>query len=142
MSAQSQTSRRLFLAAGSAATVFGALAQAVAKGPMNADPIFAAIERHEAAEVRYCAACSLTDEAAAEHEARVVTAADHGEFAAAQLNSDDALDAFLSAPPMTVAGVRAFLRHCINEESLEQFLDEALETLLRSPALTDLEARS
>jgi hypothetical protein len=142
MTAQSQTSRRLFLAAGSAATVFGALTQAVAQTRVETDPIFAAIERHKAAEVRYCAACNLTDEVAAQNEDRVVTAEDHAEFTAAQLNSDDALDAFLSTPPMTVAGVRAFLRHCVDEESIEHFVDEALETLLRSPVLTDVAARS
>lgn len=143
MAAQSQTSRRLFLAAGSASAVFGALSQAVARrAPMDGDPVFAAIDRHLAAEARYCAACNLTDEVAAQDEGRVVTAEDRAEFTAAQINSDDALDAFLSAPPMTVAGVRAFLRHCIDEESIEQFVGEALETLLRSPILADCEVRA
>lgn len=142
MAAQSQTSRRLFLAAGSASAVFGALSQAVARAPMDGDPVFAAIDRHKAAEARYCAACNLTDKVAAQDEGRVVTAEDHAEFTAAQINSDDALDAFLSAPPMTVVGVRAFLRHCIDEESIEQFVGEALETLLRSPILADCEVRA
>lgn len=141
MTAQPNASRRLVLA-GSAAAVFGALTRAVAQAPKDADPIFAAIERHKAAEARYCAACGLTDEAAAQNEDRVVTAEDHAEFTAASLDSDDAADAFLSTPPMTVAGVRAFLRHCIDEESLYQDLGEALETLLRSPVLADLEALS
>lgn len=159
MTAQPHASRRLFLAAGSAATVFGALTQAAAEQtPASAvfgmraraayvpkpgvDPIFAAIERHKAAEARYCDACWLTDEVAAENEGRVVTAVDHAEFAAAQLNSDGALDVFLATAPKTWAGVRAFLRHCIDEESIERFLDDALETLLKSPILADLEARS
>lgn len=142
MTAQSHTSRRLFLAAGSASAVFGALTQAVAQSPKDADPIFAAIERHKAAEARYCAACAITDEVAAQNEDRVVTAEDHAEFTAAQINSDDALHAFLSAPPMTVAGVRAFLRHCIDEEPIEQFVGEALETLLCSPILADCEVRT
>jgi hypothetical protein len=158
MTAQSQANRRLFLAAGSASAVFGALAKAAA-GPSPAnpvfglraqaaytptagdDPIFAAIERHETAEVRYCAACNLTDEVAARNEQRVITAEDHAEFDAAQRNSDEALDVFLATAPTTRAGVRAFLRHCIDQDSVEEFLAEALETLLDSPVLADLEAR-
>jgi hypothetical protein len=142
MTAQSQTSRRLFLAAGSASAVFGALAQATAAAPADADPIFAAIERHEAAEVRYCAACNLTDDVAARIEQRVITDEDHAEFDAASRNSDEALDAFLETAPTTVAGVRAFLRHCIDQDSVEEFLANALETLLDSPVLADLEAQS
>lgn len=106
------------------------------------DPIFAAIERHKAAEARYCAACGLTDEAAAQNEDRVITTADLDEFDEADHVCDEAMSEFLMTPPTTVAGVRAFLRHCIDEESIEYFLGEALETLLRSPALADLEARS
>lgn len=135
------TTRRAVVA-GLAAAPVAALPAIANKIPADADPIFAAIERHKAAEARYCAACGLTDEAAAQNEDRVVTAEDHAEFTAAAVNSDDALDAFLSTTPMTVAGVRAFLRHCIDEESLEQDLGEALETLLRSPVLADLEALS
>jgi len=142
MTAQSQTSRRLFLAAGSASAVFGSLAHATAAAPADADPIFAAIERHETAEVRYCAACNLTDEVAARIEQRAITDEDHAEFDAASRNSDEALDAFLETAPTTVAGVRAFLRHCIDQDSVEEFLTEALETLLDSPVLADLEARS
>ncbi len=135
------TTRRAVVAGLAAAPVAG-LPAIASEIPADADPIYAAIERHKAAEARYCAACGLTDEVAAQDEDRVVTAEDHAEFTAAQINSDDALDAFLSTTPMTVAGVRAFLRHCIDEESLEQDLGEALETLLRSPVLANLEARS
>ncbi len=141
MSTKSQTSRRLFLAAGSASAVFGALAQAVASTSGD-DPTFAAIERHKAAEARYCAACGLTDEAAARNERRVITAVDLNEFDEAERVCDEAMSDFLMTPPTTVAGVRSFLRHCIDEESLEQDLGEALETLLRSPALADFEALS
>jgi len=142
MYAQPQTSRRLFLAAGSASAVFGALAQAAAASATADDPIFAAIERHKAAEVRFNAACGLTDEMAARNERRIITTADHAEFEAAERGCDEAVDAFLTTVPTTIAGVGACLRHCVDEESIGQFIDEALETLLRSPVLSDLEARS
>lgn len=135
------TTRRAVVA-GLAATPVAGLPAIASEIPTDADPIFAAIERHNAAEARYCAACGLTDEAAAQNEDRVVTAEDRAEFTAAQLDSDDALDAFLATAPATRAGVRAFLRHCIDEESIEHFVDEALETLLRSPVLADGEVRS
>ncbi len=134
MTSQSHASRRLFLAAGSASAVFGALAQAAAASTAD-DPIFAAAERHKAAEARYSAACGLTDEAAARREGRAITPADHAEFEAAQRESDEALDAFLATTPATIAGVRVYLRHCIDEESIDQFVGAALETLLRSPVL-------
>jgi hypothetical protein len=143
MSDQAQTSRRLFLAAGSASAVFGALAQATAAAPADADPIFAAIERHKAAEARYDAACGLTDEVAARCEGRAITPADHREFDAASESADDALRGFIETTPATLAGVRGFLRHCIDEESLKDYsIYEALETLLHSPVLADCGGRS
>jgi hypothetical protein len=136
MTAQSQTSRRLFLAAGSASAVFGALAQAAAAAPADADPIFAAIERHEAAEVRYCAACNLTDDVAARQDGRAVTEADAAEFDEAVHAYDEALSVFLMTPPTTVAGLRAFLRHCLDDDSIKRWsLCDAVETALGSTIL-------
>ncbi|MBM3655286.1 MAG: hypothetical protein FJX06_21275 [Alphaproteobacteria bacterium] len=53
MSAQPQTSRRLFLAAGSASAVFGALAQAAARVSSDADPIIKALAGVRAARAAY-----------------------------------------------------------------------------------------
>lgn len=133
-------SRRAVVAGLAAAPV--AALPAIASALPDVDPIFAVIDCHEAAEVNYCAACKLTDEVAARNERRVITAEDHAEFDAAARDSDGALDAFLETAPTTVAGVRAFLRHCIDQDLVEEFLAEALETLLRSPALADGEVRS
>lgn len=53
MSTGSQTSRRLFLAAGSASAVFGALSQAAAIASTDADPIFEALEKVARARAAY-----------------------------------------------------------------------------------------
>jgi len=140
MKTETEATRRAVVA-GLAATPVAGL-PALAGVFSDPDPIFAVIDRHEAAEVRYCAACKLTDEIAARRERRVVMAEDHDEFDAAERNSSEALDAFLATAPTTIAGVRAFLRHCIDEESIEEFLAEALETLLDSPILGDCGAQS
>ncbi|MFO1126346.1 MAG: hypothetical protein U1E25_14450 [Methylocystis sp.] len=142
MSTERQTSRRLFLAAGSASAVFGALAKAAAGSMPADDPIFEAIDRHKAAEARYSAACALTDEVAAERQCRVVTAADVAEFDGADRACDEALSEFLMTAPTTIAGARTFLRHCIDEAYVEEFLTQALETLLRCSVLADREALS
>ncbi|MBM3561655.1 MAG: hypothetical protein FJX48_00590 [Alphaproteobacteria bacterium] len=125
-----QTTRRAIMAGLAAAPV--ASLPAVACAASDPDPIFAAIERHATAEIRYCAACKLTDEVDAREEQRVITMEDHAEFAAAQQNSNEALDAFLATAPTSIAGTRAFLRHCIDQDSIEEFLSEALETLADS----------
>ncbi|MBM3654589.1 MAG: hypothetical protein FJX06_17505 [Alphaproteobacteria bacterium] len=135
MSAQSNASRRLFLAAGSAATVFGALAQAAAASAPADDPIFAAIERHQAAESRFGAACAMTDDVAAREERRVITGEDRAEFDAAERETNAAWDAFIVTSPTTISGVRAFLQHCIDQDSAGPTA-EALEVLIASPILS------
>lgn len=128
-------SRRVFLAAGSAVAVFGALGAAVADEASSADPIFAAIERHRTAEARYCAACGLTDEVAADRQGRTIAAADHAEFDAADSAEREARDALLATAPQTPSGARAAIRYCIDVDGLEQYLSAFLETLLKSPLL-------
>jgi hypothetical protein len=136
MAAQPHASRRLFLAAGSASAVFGALAEAAAASTPPDDPTFAAIELHKAAEARYSAACKLTDDVAARQEGRVVTAADAAEFDEADHAYDEALSVFLMTPPTTVAGLRAFLRHCLDDDSIKRWsLGDAIETALGSTIL-------
>ncbi len=134
MSTENETSRRLFLAAGSASAVFGALAQAAAASAPADDPIFAAIERHEAAEARFSAACGLTDDVAARMERRIISSQDRAAFAAAERETDEAWDNFIVTSPTTIAGLRAFIQHCVNEDSAG-VLAEPLEVLLTSPIL-------
>jgi hypothetical protein len=106
-------SRRVFLAAGPAAAVFASLGAAARAEALSTDPIFAAIARHEATEVRYCAACNLTDEVVAEREGRAITPTDEAEFEAASAANDSALEALLATPPTTKAGARAGLDYFI-----------------------------
>ncbi|MBM3562728.1 MAG: hypothetical protein FJX48_06125, partial [Alphaproteobacteria bacterium] len=95
------------------------------------------IERAKAADARHAAACALTDAVAAQKEGRIITPLDRAEFDAAEQDHDDAHDAFLTTPPTTVAGVRAYLRHCIDDEWTQDFIGKALQTLLYSPVLTN-----
>jgi hypothetical protein len=125
-------SRRRFLAAGSAVTVFASLRGAIAQAEVRGrDPIFAAIERHKETEIRFCAACKLTDEVAAEEEGRVVTSADEAEYEAASAASESALAALLATPPATKAGFHAAFEYIIGlgwDECLSPFA----ETLRKS----------
>lgn len=144
MTAQSETSRRLFLAAGSAATVFGALTQAVAQGPKDADPIFAAIERHKAALSAFEATCDLTDEVRADEQGREVAEADSLQHEAAGDAEIEALEALIETLPATKAGARAaieWLAYYDRGYALSHVGQFAM-TLLRSPVLADLEAQS
>ncbi|MBM3553812.1 MAG: hypothetical protein FJX45_19250 [Alphaproteobacteria bacterium] len=134
MTAQSNASRRLFLAAGSASAVFGALAQAAATSSPGDDPIFAVIARHKAAEARFSAACGLTDDVAAREERRAITKQDRAEFDAAERELDAAWDSFVVTSPTSIAGLRAFLQHCVDQDSAGPTA-EALEVLLTSPVL-------
>jgi len=127
-----QTTRRAVMAGIAAAPVAGLPAIAA-----EADPIFAVIERAKAADARHAAACALTDAVAAQKEGRIITPLDRAEFDAAEQDHDDAHDAFLTTPPTTVAGVRAYLRHCIDDEWTQDFIGKALQTLLYSPVLTN-----
>ena len=74
MSETAKPSRRLFLAAGPAAAVFGALALSAALP--SVDPIFAAIERHKAAWDAFGEAGPAADKNPAKQQGRVVTQSD------------------------------------------------------------------
>ncbi|PWB90679.1 hypothetical protein C5688_09140 [Methylocystis sp. MitZ-2018] len=144
MTAQPQTSRRLFLAAGSAATVFGALSQAAGAAPTQGDPIFAALERHRAAERKFIRACDLTDQVRAEEEGRLVTEADEATWDSALEIEKAALQALVDTAPTSKAGARAAIEWlAYYERGCEpRHAGQFAMTLLRSPVLADLEVQS
>jgi len=124
-------SRRLFLRSGSAVAVFGALATAAAS---EADPIFAAIERHKKAFSDYGDACKLTDTVAARNEGREITANDEATFDAFSEAEEAALDDLLTLAPITRAGARAALEYIADMDADECLVGFAA-TLLKSPVL-------
>jgi hypothetical protein len=158
MSAQAQTSRRLFLAAGSASAVFGALAKAAA-GPSPAspvfglraqaayipapgdDPIFGAIKRHADA---WWALYRHEDIIEKVMFNRPMTETERALADAVDVEEREALDTLLETTPTTALGIRAALEHFqkFDETGLGDNLTAFLEALLRSPALGDLEALS
>jgi hypothetical protein len=106
-------------------------------GRATEDPIFAAIERHRAAEARYGAAATLTDDVAAEQENRLITKRDRAEFEAAEQAEKEALTALLATMPLTSEGVLAAMRYIAEAANCEQDLIKFLETLAKSPVLAD-----
>jgi hypothetical protein len=94
------SSRRLFLAAGSAAAVFATVKRAAAS-TAGADPIFAAIERHKLAFDTFCATCSRTDDVLAQEQGREVTEADEAAYAAANDAEDEAIETLIQTAPTT-----------------------------------------
>jgi hypothetical protein len=129
-------SRRVFLAAGPAAAVFASLSAAARAEALSSDPIFAAIARHEATEVRFCAASNLTDEVMAEREGRAITPVNEAEFDAAEAAYDSALDALAATPPTTKGGARAALDYFIGLDRGRPLADFA-KTLRDSRILAD-----
>jgi hypothetical protein len=117
MPAQGQTSRRLFLAAGSAA----------------------AIERHKAAWRARDAACPRSDEVVARNEGREVTEADEAAYDAANDFEVEVFEALVTLPPVTVAGARAVIEYLIDFEMdiIPEATPKFLSALLRSPLLTE-----
>jgi len=144
MSERNQTSRRLFIAAGSAATVFGALSQAAAKAITDDDPIFAALERHKAAERAFIRTCDLTDEVRASQEGREVTEDDEAAWDSAREAEEAALQALIETAPTSKAGARAAIEWLAHYDRGYAFrhVGQFAVSLLRSPILADLEAQS
>lgn len=144
MPAQSHASRRLFLAAGSAATVFGALSQAAAVAVTDDDPIFTAIDRHRFAwRALSQANDGICPVLAKEHD-RKVSKADQVLYAAADKEESEALDALLGTAPTSKAGIRAAIEY-LSEFDVTGFPDNLAAfhvSLLRSPVLADLGVRS
>jgi hypothetical protein len=152
MTAQPHASRRLFLAAGSARAVFGALTQAVAQtadltfqaANLPLDPIFAALERHRAAHRAFLPMCDLTDDVRAEREGREVTDADWAAYDVASAAETEALETLIDTPPTSKEGARAAIEWLADYDRGCQpsHVGQFAMTLLRSPVLADLEARS
>ncbi len=117
-------SRRVIIAAAPAVAFVG-LDVATRAEALSCDPIFAAIARHKATEVRYCAACKLTDDIEAQREGRAITPADEAEFEASEAANDSALEALLASPPTTRAGARAGLDYFIDLDCGQQLADFA-----------------
>jgi hypothetical protein len=136
MSETAKPSRRLFLAAGPAAAVFGALA--LSAGIPSVDPIFAAIERHKMALDAFCATLNPVDEIWAEQHGREITRADEDAYEAARAVEEGALDGLFSTPPTTLPGMRAVLEHVMRSD--ECCDGRIAETLLKSPLLAGMSA--
>jgi hypothetical protein len=132
-----QPSRRLFLAAGSAAAVCASLKSAAALD--LADPIFAAIERHNESWRVFGATCRGIDSVVARNEGREVTEADEATWSAANETEEEAFGALITLPPVTIAGMRAAMRYFIEFETdcIPGSTDKFLTALLASPVLKE-----
>jgi hypothetical protein len=108
------------------------------------DPIFAAIERHKAAECAFLVTCNLTDEVRAEREGRKVTEADEAAWDSAREAEEAALQALIETAPTSKAGARAAIEWLAYYDRGYAFrhVGQFAVTLLRSAVLADLEARS
>jgi hypothetical protein len=123
------------LFAGSAAfavTPLGAIA-----GGLEVDPIFAAIKRHNAAWKAFGDTCPRIDEVIARNEGREVTDADEAAYEAANQYEEDAFEALITLPPVTLPGFRAAVHYFIEFETdcIPGATDKFLAALLASPVL-------
>ena len=134
------SSRRLFLAAGTAAAVFATVKTAAAAlTGAGVDPIFAAIERYKELFRIFCYLGARTDKVAARAEGREVTEADKEALAAASAAETAAADELIATPPVTIAGMRAAIEHIVEyDEGCEPVASACfLATLLESPLFAD-----
>lgn len=130
-------SRRRFLAAGSAATVFASLHQAMAAESTNPDQaIFdkiAEIQRYDALIGEYG---SLCDRVAAKREGRTILPEHEALRDGACENYWGARYALFAMVPQTMRGVRAMIEAIPNECALDEAeITDLHANLLRSPAL-------
>ena len=127
-----KTSRRLFLAAGSATAVFGALATAAAQ---EADPIYAAMERLKTTFQAFVDASDLTDDIAREQKGETVSEADKEIFEFAMAEWNEAEDAFIATIPTTLAGARAAIAYLVeyDKDCVPENSGRFLRTLVASP---------
>jgi hypothetical protein len=126
--------RRAVLAGALAAfpAVSGAASLVAPPAAAAADPIFAAIERHKTAWTAFVETVDLLD-----NEGEQAGSDEEIRYMEANAAANDALEAFLATPPMTLAGLRAALEYVVEVDS-GCMLDNGgriAETLLRSPAL-------
>jgi hypothetical protein len=125
------SSRRLFLAAGTAAAVCASLKNAAG---LEVDPIFAAIKRHNDAWRAFGGTCRGIDGVVARNEGRQVTEA---AWSAANEVEEEAFEAFVNLPPATIAGMRAAMRYFIEFETdgIDGAPERFLTAMLASPVL-------
>jgi hypothetical protein len=98
-----------------------------------ADPIFVAIERHKTAWTAFVETVDSLNSVEGEQEG----SEEEIRYMEANAAANDALEAFLATPPMTLAGLRAALEYVVEVDS-GCMLDNGgriAATLLRSPAL-------
>jgi hypothetical protein len=112
------------------------LADSWIKGVAGVDPIFAAIERHRAAEAAFVATLNPADNIVAKEHGRKVTRADLDARNAAQADEDDILDELLATAPVSPAGMRAALEYLIDYDE-GYHLATFAPTLLKSPLLAE-----
>jgi hypothetical protein len=125
--------RRLFLAAGTAAAVFGAL-HAEASPPILDAEIFAAARAVEKVDEAYKRLAARADEW--ESAGRELSPEDDAALYAASDVYEEALAALLSLAPSTVGGVRVMLKALAGDGLLErERAVDALEWLCDCPAL-------
>ncbi len=128
MAAKVLTTRRLFLASAPVAAVM------VGRRKASSDPIFAAIERHKAAEKAFADTINGQDEQHAAQHGREVTQADVDRHEAAEAEEQEAMEALLETVPLTPAGARAAVAY-LTEIQDGYHLASFTPALLKSPAL-------
>jgi hypothetical protein len=105
---------------------------------LEVDPIFAAIRRHNEAWRAFGATCRRTDSVVARNEGREVTEADEAAWTTANEAEEEAFEALLTLPPVTMPGLRAAMHYFIEFETecIPRATDKFLTALLASPLLS------
>jgi hypothetical protein len=122
-------------ASASALAVMPAVASAAS---LEVDPIFAAIKRHHEAWRAFGATCRRTDSVVARNEGREVTEEDEAAWTTANEAEEEAFEALLTRPPVTMPGLRAAMHYFIEFETecIPGATDKFLTALLASPLLS------
>jgi hypothetical protein len=100
-------SRRAALGLFASASALAVTPVAAIAAGLEVDPIFAAIKRHNAAWKAFGDTCPRTDNVVAESEGREVTEADEAAWSTANEAEEDAFEALITLPPVTLAGLRS-----------------------------------
>ena len=113
------------------------LARDVLALALSVDPIFAAIERHKAAEAAYVAAMDPAEEAWCRQRGLECTPAAVAAHDAASKAANAAMEALIETVPTTLAGVRAALAYppIFDGHNVPETSERFRRTLLRSAAL-------
>jgi hypothetical protein len=132
-------SRRAALGLFAGASAFAVTPLGAIASGLEVDPIFAAIKRHIEAWRVFGDTCQRIDEVIARMEGREVTEADEEAYAGANTAEEDAFEALITLPPVTVAGFRAAVHYFIEFETecIPGATDKFLTALLASPVLSD-----